>query len=412
MSLVKNRLSKQGPTDWRDSRVKYLAQYINGYAFKPEDWSNIGKPILRIQNLTDPDAAFNRFEGEIPDVYLIRDGDILISWSASLGVYVWKGEDAWLNQHIFKVIVNEEIIGRGYFIWLARWFIKELEQRVHGSTMQHLTRDAFGTYPVKLPPISEQQKITEFLNQEITRIDQLINAKRNLLTALFEKRQAITMRSLKHGISGEYDVTEAEVEWIGNIPEHWELEYARWLFHEVDERSTTGEEELLSVSHITGVTPRSEKDVNMFQAESLEGYKVCQPGDLVINTLWAWMGAMGVAFQEGIVSPSYHVYRQNGDYAPRYIDYLVRLPNFAKEVTRYSKGVWSSRLRLYPDEFFKIVLPVPPIEEQREIVAYLDEEIAKLDELSQAVEETIELLQERRSALIAAAVTGKIRVTE
>jgi type I restriction enzyme S subunit len=90
----------------------------------------------------------------------------------------------------------------------------------------------------------------------------------------------------------------------------------------------------------------------------------------------------------------------------------VRLPNFAKEVTRYSKGVWSSRLRLYPDEFFKVVLPVPPIKEQREIVDYLDKEIAKLNELRKSVEETIELLQERRSALIAAAVTGKIRVTE
>ena len=83
---------------------------------------------------------------------------------------------------------------------------------------------------------------------------------------------------------------DSGIPWLGPIPAHWETERAKWLFHERDERSVTGEEELLSVSHLTGVTPRSEKNVNMFEAETTEGYKLCCSGDLVINTLWAWMG--------------------------------------------------------------------------------------------------------------------------
>jgi type I restriction enzyme S subunit len=158
------------------------------------------------------------------------------------------------------------------------------------------------------------------------------------------------------------------------------------------------------------VTPRSEKDVNMFEAETTEGYKICLSGDLVINTLWAWMGAMGVSPIDGIASPAYNVYEPGDRIEPSYIDALVRLPIFAQEVIRYSKGVWSSRLRLYPEGFFQVSLPVPSRSEQREIVAHIARETVKLDELCIATERTTVLLKERRAALIAAAVTGQINV--
>ena len=99
------------------------------------------------------------------------------------------------------------------------------------------------------------------------------------------------------------------VEWLGDVPEYWEVRPAKWYYREVDERSGTGEEELLSVSHLTGVTPRSEKNITMFKAESYVGHKLCREGDLVINTMWAWMAALGVARQTGIASPDYAVYR-------------------------------------------------------------------------------------------------------
>jgi type I restriction enzyme S subunit len=169
---------------------------------------------------------------------------------------------------------------------------------------------------------------------------------------------------------------------------------------------------MLTVSHLTGVTPRSEKDVNMFEAETTAGYKLCFAGDLVINTLWAWMGAMGTARVDGIVSPAYNVYTPGPRLIPDYVDALVRIPVFAQEVTRYSKGVWSSRLRLYPEGFFQTYWPVPPIGEQHEIVRHIAAETAKIDRLRAATEHSITLLKERRGALIAAAVTGQIAIPE
>ena len=130
----------------------------------------------------------------------------------------------------------------------------------------------------------------------------------------------------------------------------------------------------------------------------------------MINTLWAWMGAMGVSSVNGIVSPAYHVYQPEDKLDPNFIDALVRIPIFAEEVTRYSKGVWSSRLRLYPEGFFEVILPVPPLPEQREIVSHIVRETTNLDRLRSGTERTIALLKERRTALIAAVLTGKIDV--
>jgi type I restriction enzyme S subunit len=124
------------------------------------------------------------------------------------------------------------------------------------------------------------------------------------------------------------------------------------------------------------------------------------------------MGAMGVAPVDGIVSPAYNVYEPGPQLEPGYVDALVRLLVFAQEVTRYSKGVWSSRLRLYPEGFFEAWFPLPRREEQREIVAYIAAETTKLDTLHAATQRTIALLRERRAALIGAAVTGQIPVPE
>lgn len=146
-------------------------------------------------------------------------------------------------------------------------------------------------------------------------------------------------------------------------------------------------------------------------AESLEGYKKCITGDLVINTMWAWMGALGIAFQCGVVSPSYNVYRfRQLGYEPRYYDRLFRTGSFVSEINRYSQGVWKSRLRLYPEEFFLIRIPRPPKNEQCAIADFLDQETKRIDTLIEKVEESIEKLREYRTALISAAVTGKIDV--
>jgi type I restriction enzyme, S subunit len=174
---------------------------------------------------------------------------------------------------------------------------------------------------------------------------------------------------------------DSGIEWLGKVPKKWPIVRNKEIFEERSSLSTTGKETLLTVSHITGVTPRSEKNVNMFMAETMEGYKICHQGDLVINTMWAWMGALGTSNELGICSPAYNVYKpiKGIPYNYKYFDYFFRTPNSIVEMTRNSKGIVSSRLRLYAKDFFKIETVLPSLEEQKSIAHYLDTKTAQID---------------------------------
>lgn len=198
-----------------------------------------------------------------------------------------------------------------------------------------------------------------------------------------------------------------EANWLPGLPRHWELHRAKANFREVDERSVRGDEELLSVSHKTGVTPRSQKNVTMFMAESYEGHKTCQPGDIVVNTLWAWMAALGASKHVGIVSPAYGVYRQRDAsvFDSRYLDYLLRTETYRGEYLRSSRGITTSRLRLYPPDFLNILFIQPPLDEQQLIVRFLDWHGALTGKLIRAKRRLIALLNEQKQSIIHRAVT-------
>lgn len=190
------------PEHWKKNKIKYLADYINGYPFKPTDWSSEGKEIIRIENLNSNEAIGNRFPEKLDERYLIKKGDILLSWSASLGVYIWDREEGWLNQHIFKVIPKTEIIDNRYYIWLAKWFIIELLKDIHGSTMQHLTKNNFGKFVVYLPLLQEQNTIAAFLNHNTKIIDDLIARIEKQIELLKEKRYTL----ISYAVKGKIDV--------------------------------------------------------------------------------------------------------------------------------------------------------------------------------------------------------------
>lgn len=200
---------------------------------------------------------------------------------------------------------------------------------------------------------------------------------------------------------------QPKMRWLPAVPEHWNEQRAKTFFREVDERSKTGLEELLSVSHLTGVTPRSQKKVTMFKAASYVGSKLCRPGDIVINTLWAWMAALGASRHVGIVSPAYGVYRPHhaDSFNPAYLDYLLRTRAYVAEYIGRSTGIRSSRLRLYPNQFLDIALIQPPRPEQDQIVAYLRAQDAHIARFIKAKRELIALLTEQKQTIIEGAVT-------
>jgi type I restriction enzyme S subunit len=402
-------LPRNLPGGWRIARVIDHVRLVNGYPFDSALFTgDLGMPLVRIRDLGSNTTEVC-YAGEPVPGALIDRGDVLVGMDGDFNVARWAGGKALLNQRVCCLTPHASL-DAAFLAFVLPVPLKVINDLTGSTTVKHLSSFDILKIRIPLPPQDEQAKIGRFLESLTGRLDNLLTAKRSLLDMLAEKRTSIIATAVTRGIDPKVRLRDSGVPWLGEIPEHWKIERARWLFRERDVRSESGDEELLTVSHLTGVTPRSEKDVNMFEAETNEGYKLCEPGDLVINTLWAWMGAMGIAPVKGIVSPAYNVYEPGPRLAPAYIDALVRLPVFAQEVTRYSKGVWSSRLRLYPEGFFEVYLPVPPLEEQRAIVAHIARETAKLDAVCAATERTIALLKQRRSALIAAAVTGQLDV--
>ncbi|MBP8805303.1 MAG: restriction endonuclease subunit S [Kofleriaceae bacterium] len=409
--------------NWPLVPLRYLVRFLSGGTpdkGNADFWSGgtipwVSPKDMKVDRIRDSEDHITEAALDSSATQVVPVGSVLVVvrgmiLAHTLPVAVTVGSVT-INQDIKALVCGERIMPEFLHAVLAgqaEWLLSQADSSAHGT--KKLETEVLQRFEVPCPPLQQQRRIVATMQAQAMRLDEVAAAKQRLLDLLVEKRKAIIATAVTRGLDPQVNLRDSGVPWLGEIPVRWESERARWLFRERDVRSTTGDEEMLTVSHLTGVTPRSEKEVNMFEAETNEGYKLCEPGDLVINTLWAWMGAMGTAPVKGIVSPAYNVYEPCPRFEPTYIDALVRLPVFAQEVTRYSKGVWSSRLRLYPEGFFEVYLPVPPLDEQRAIVSHIARETAKLDAVRAATERTIALLKERRSALIAAAVTGQLEV--
>jgi type I restriction enzyme S subunit len=416
------------PPTWRTIPLKYAGSFtvsnVDKHSFDDEvpvrlcNYTDVYKndrlsPKLDLMQATATEDEILRFRLEVGDVVITKDSE---SWTdIAVPAYVEEtAEDFICGYHLAFIRPDAaKLNGRYLFRCLqSRPVALQLELEATGITRFGLPKDAIGSAVLPLPPLDTQHRIADYLDHETARIDALVAEKKRMLSLLEEKRAALISRTVTRGLDPDAPLKHSRLNWLGEIPAHWGIERAKNLFTVRDERSETGEEELLTVSHLTGVTRRAEKEVNMFLADDKAGYKRCLPGDLAVNTLWAWMGAMGVSPIEGIVSPDYHVYVSKGDLLPQYIELLCRAKPFVAEVNRWSKGVWSSRLRLYPENFFEMRLPVPPQNEQLAIVREVQAIQTRTSDLAETLGRSIEFAKERRAALITAAVTGQIPLEE
>lgn len=270
----------------------------------------------------------------------------------------------------------------------------------------------FGELLLPVPPFEEQSLIASFLDKKLTQIDGAIQVKERQIERLKERKQILIQQAVTRGLDPHAAMRDSGIEWIGEIPAHWSIKRAKYLFREVDERSPDGQQELLSVSHLTGVTPRSEKNVTMFMSEDYTGSKTCQKDDLIFNIMWAWMGALGVSDRAGIVSSAYGIYRQlqPGTLNSQYLEMLLKTTAYIAHYNKVSTGLHSSRLRFYGHMFMAMEIGFPDREEQDEIVAHLDLESGKLNKAVDLLEQQITKLKEYKTTLINSVVTGKIKV--
>jgi type I restriction enzyme, S subunit len=354
-----------------------------------------------------------RFRLQADDVLITKDSE---EWN-DIGVPAlveYTAEDLVCGYHLAILRPRNGLLNGPYLLRALQSpaVAYQFQVEANGVTRYGLSHDAIKSVSLPLPPLPEQAGIVRYLDYMDRRIRKYIRAKQKLVKLLEEQKQAIIHSAVTRGLNPNAKLKPSGVPYLGAIPEHWEVRPAKYFYREIDDRSETGGEELLSVSHITGVTPRSQKNITMFMASSYVGHKVCKPDDLVINTMWAWMGALGVAHQKGIVSPSYAVYRpvHPAVLLSEYADLLLRTKPYMNEYVCLSTGIRSSRLRLYPEQFLRVRIMCPPVNEQRIILDHLSAETRETAQSIAGVLREVDLLREYRTRLIADVVTGKLDV--
>jgi len=349
----------------------------------------------------------------------VHPGDTLISTVRTYLraiAFIGSGSQVWQNNMVastgFAVLSPKRTDLPEYIVTAiqAHDFIDAVTRESKGVNYPAITSVELGNIPIRVfADLNKQFEIVQFLKHKMSEIDRFIANKKRLIELFEEQKRAIVSRAVTRGIREDVPMKPSGLNWLGEIPAHWENKRAKHYFREIDDRSADGSEELLSVSHLTGVTPRREKNITMFLAESYEGSKLCEPGDLVINIMWAWMGACGVSATKGIVSPAYGVYRpyRSDIFHPSFLDLLVRAAPYVAEYTIRSTGITSSRLRMYSDAFFDLRIFRPPLHEQEEIVCVVEKNCHVIDSAIKIARREIELIEEFRTTLISEVVTGK-----
>lgn len=406
------------PSHWEVCKVKHHYKMITGFTpstGKSEYYSdNSDNTWVTIADMKN--KFISESSSHISDLYIkyfkptiVPKGSLLYSFKLSVGQVAFADKDLYTNEAIASFENKENVCLDFLFYSASLCIIKNANTNIYGAFIlnQELIKNATIVYP----PFEEQKVIANYLDSVTSKIDTAIVHQQKMIDLLNERKQIIVNNAVTKGLDSTVPMKDSGVEWIGQIPEHWGIKRGKYLFRIINDLSTTGKEELLTVSDKTGVTPRSAKNVNMFMSESLIGYKKCQVGDICSNIMWMWHGAVGVTKYEGVISPSYAVYRQQDEYfIDEYLDVLLRLPKLVKLYASLSTGLTESRLRLYPADFLNIFFFFPPIEEQRIIMDYLEKVCHPINQTIESATKQISLLQERKQIIINDLVTGKIKV--
>ncbi|WP_425290855.1 restriction endonuclease subunit S [Spirosoma linguale] len=295
-------------------------------------------------------------------------------------------------------------------------FTEQVSANSKGMSYPAINSTELGCLAICFPPLSEQTRIAEFLDRKTAQIDQAIAQKEQLIELLNERRQVMIHRAVTRGLNPNAPMKDSGIDrgdarWIGEIPAHWEVSRINWLFTEKDE---TGYPDLplLIVSINSGVTVRDMDDTEIRKqvAEDFNVYKRALAGDIAFNKMRMWQGAVGVVPQDGLVSPDYVVARPNNFVNSAYYGFLFKTREYLAEFVKHSHGIAWDRNRLYWEDFKSIFAMVPPLEEQNQIVDFLNAQNEEMSFASTKIQKQIQKLQELKSTLINSAVTGKIKV--
>ena len=365
-----------------------IATYINGYAFKPEDRGESGLPIIRIQDLTGNTYNLGFYNGDYPMKIEINNGDILISWSASLGVYVWNKEKALLNQHIFKVVFNKVDIDKKYFVYAVRQKLVEMERKTHGATMKHITKKDFDTTLIPYPPIEEQTRISEVLDK----IEGLIEARKQeqeLLDISVKSRFIELFSGKKYNYVKTSDVCDFITK--GTTPRSDEIfeeyEAGRVPYLKVYNLSLTGALLFDDAPQYINISTHEEK---------LARSKV-YPNDVLMNIVGPPLGKFALVtneFDEWNINQAIAIFRPREKVIPKFLMAALMQPDVLQPFLQQAVGI--RQLNLSLEQCRNLEIPLPPIELQQQFATFVEE----VDKSKTVIQKSLDEQKKKKKSLM------------
>lgn len=342
-------------------------------------------------------------------------GDLVINkmkaWQGSMAVSDYRGIVS-PAYHVCSITSNK--VNKRYLHHLLRnpAYLPEYVRLSTGMRIGQwdLGFDDFKNIPFLIPPLDEQAKIADYLDNGCTSLDSILDKTHSSIEEYKKLKQAVITQAVTKGVRGERKMKDSGVEWIGTYPSNWKIIKIKWLLHERKDRSVTGLEEPLSMSQKKGLIPTKDMDSIPNMASSFIGAKLVYKGDLVFNKLKAHLGVFSVSKYNGLVSPDYAVYYSTGPANLNFLELLFKTPQYINEFKKKSSGVGAGLTRLYTGDLYSIYCALPPLVEQEEIADYLDIKCTEIDRLIAKKEQLVKELESYKKSLIYEVVTGKREV--
>ena len=408
------------PVEWNCSKIKHHFKIGSGTTPKsdiPSYWDGDIVWITPADFKTDDvyvseghrNLTQEGFESSTLEI--IPAGNIIFSKRAPIGQVVINSVDLCTNQGCLTAVPLDKSNVK-YYRYAMSVATNQFELAGSGTTFKEISATAFGNFILPSPNVSEQKKITEYLDRKCANIDSVIIKQQVIVEKLKEYKISFVTEAVTKGLNKNVPLIDSGTAWMGNVPVGWKKYRIANLY---DQTSISGREDLpiLTVSINSGISDseldEAEQERQFVRSEDRTKYKRVRPGDLVYNMMRAWQGAFGAARVDGMVSPAYVTCRpkNNVQIDSRFIEYLFRTPIAIEEMHRYSHGVADFRLRLYWNEFRNIQVCLPDINEQRIIADYIDVMMKKIEYHIRERESIIAKLKLYRSSLIYEIVTGK-----
>lgn len=397
------------PFDWKCCKQKYEIQLINGRAYSDSEFEEDGKyRILRVGNLFSNPTWYTSSLELPPDKYC-ENGDLLYSWSMSYAPVIWTGEKVIYHYHIWKTKLSSNLNKKFAYYYLSA-LTDALKAKIHETTMGFITMGVMNNSYIAFPCLKEQEIIVSFLDSKCSEIDSLSADIQKEIEILEQYKRSVITEAVTKGLNPDAEMKDSGIEWVGNIPAHWDAIPIRYLFAECRLKNTLNQEKTaLKFTYGTIIKKTNfDSDSDEYVANTMTNYTVVNPGTIMINGLnlnYDFVSQrVGLVKDRGAITSAYLAIAPGNRVVSEYANYQLKSWDYAKAFHNMGTGV---RKTLDFSELGKKYFVTPSIEEQSEIVTFLDSKCKEIESIIESKKQQLTVIDSYKKSLIYEYVTGK-----